>query len=477
MSRRNRKGLELKITLAGFLLICLFFLVSCDDFVLKNLLDGPEGARGPGDTVPLSISPSTITLTAGGSLTFTAVGGTPPYVFSVVSGLGSVNANTGLFVASITPGTAVVRVTDGEGGSSDATVSVSATGALAISPSTLSIAINNSITFLASGGVPPYTFSLTATGSGVPSVNAGTGLYTAGSLVGADQVQVEDSDAPPNTAVATINVTNIVTNVDYTILATNFPANATGGKAVSTGDFTIRNSGSAGGNQAVSWWVYISTDATLGSGDTLLCAGTTAALPSTGTVVIPLSGTWPLAAGIYRLFVTVDAADDLDPDTNGPTPITILAPDIDYTVTVVNNTGGSTAGGPIAGNFTVANSGADAGSQTVYWTAYVSLDDTPDGGDMVFATGTTGAIAGGGSTAGIPFSGTWPATAGNYYLVVKVSVGDDIDALNDYGDSGSIAVSDPPAPNVDYDVTVVNNTGSTTAAGPIAGNFTVANSG
>ena len=44
---------------------------------------------------PFTIVPVSITIPKGDSVIFTAVGGTPPYTYSIVSGDGSIDANTG----------------------------------------------------------------------------------------------------------------------------------------------------------------------------------------------------------------------------------------------------------------------------------------------------------------------------------------------------------------------------------------------
>jgi hypothetical protein len=74
---------------------------------------------------PLAINPATITLPTGSpqTVTFTASGGTSPYVFSVRSGDGTINAQTGVYtVAAGASGTTVVRVTDAAGRTAEAII-------------------------------------------------------------------------------------------------------------------------------------------------------------------------------------------------------------------------------------------------------------------------------------------------------------------------------------------------------------------
>jgi hypothetical protein len=473
----KRGTLSVKLYLSLMLLVLLLFN-GCHDFLLSELLDGEGGLEGLKS--PLTLGPASVTLTVNSTLTFAASGGSPPYIFSVVSGSGTINATTGEYTAPVSASTDIVQVTDSKGATATSTVTITATGALTIIPSNITVAVNNGLTFMATGGIPPYTFSLTATGSGSPTINVPTpGVYVAGGSPGTDTVQVQDSDVPPNIDTATVTVTNVATNVDYDITAINIPANALAGTAVSSTDFDIQNIGSADGSQTVNWKLYASTNTTLGAGDEMLTSGATGALASSGTSNINVTtGSWPTAAGSYYLIVEVSAADDLTTANNIQTSagqVNITLPDVDYQIVGVNNLGGTSAGGAISGNFNFENIGADNGSQVVTWEAYVSTNTSIDVGDTLIDSNTTGQLNGGQTSALIPFTGTWPSAPGNYYLIVRVTAGDDTAPGNNYDDSGSIAISAPT--DIDYTVTVVNNTGGTTAGQPLSGNFTFQNIG
>ncbi len=71
-----------------------------------------------------TIVPASITITKGDSVIFTAIGGTPPYTYSIVSGDGSIDANTGFYTAPDKQGVTIVSVTDSLDSMSDATVKV-----------------------------------------------------------------------------------------------------------------------------------------------------------------------------------------------------------------------------------------------------------------------------------------------------------------------------------------------------------------
>ncbi len=198
---KNNRAI-LVLLLPALLLALALLLAGCKDFSFYGVL----GDRI--DDTPLQIAPTSANVAeSGGILTFTATGGTPPYTYSVISGASSGSVTTtGTFTAAAS-GAVVVRVTDTKGRASDAAITVTPAGmALAISPVTVSMGPGGGLTFVASGGTAPYTFSLTA-GSGSPTIDAGTGAYVAGASIGTDTILVQDSAVPPATATASVDVT------------------------------------------------------------------------------------------------------------------------------------------------------------------------------------------------------------------------------------------------------------------------------
>ncbi len=83
----------------------------------------------------LIISPLAVTIAVNRSYQFSAIGGVPPYTYRLYPS--AVPVPSGLYQAPSTATTTTVRVTDGVGSISDATVTVVAGGPLAISPTTL----------------------------------------------------------------------------------------------------------------------------------------------------------------------------------------------------------------------------------------------------------------------------------------------------------------------------------------------------
>jgi hypothetical protein len=84
--------------------------------------------NGKCDNNPLRIAPSTVSRPFGGTQTFAAVGGVPPYSFSIFtnSSGATINSATGLYTAGSTVSQDVVRVTDAATTVNDAVVSVTA---------------------------------------------------------------------------------------------------------------------------------------------------------------------------------------------------------------------------------------------------------------------------------------------------------------------------------------------------------------
>ena len=311
--------------------------------------------------------------------------------------------------------------------------SVVTSSGIALNPATATVNVNILLQFVATGGTPPYTFTLTASGSGSPSIT-NTGLYRSGfTTPGIDTVKVTDSTpVTPKVATATVNVSATATNVDYTIQSVNPPVAGNGGQPIPPGfNFIVKNNGAANGTQPLSWWVYISDSPTFNtSGMQVLCGNVFGGLPSLGTATFQITGTWPVVSGPgppKYLFFQIAAADDLNPNNNVygglSTPVTLSPPNVDYAVSAVTNMGAATAPvlGPMTGKFHLNNGGPDNGTQYVSWAAYASPRGAVDSSAVLIATGSTPPLPASGST-DIPFSGQWPMRYGNYQLVVSVSV-------------------------------------------------------
>jgi hypothetical protein len=508
----NRMGRTFALGLAALVLT----LTGCDDFVLRTLMEGERGAAWAG---PLRISPATITVLQGQSVTFTASGGGGGYTFSKVSGAGSVTPG-GAYAAGASTGTEIIRVTDKVGGTAEATVSVTggspdyrvqATPSFpGPGPFTGNTAYSGSFVvenISSDAGMPANTITWRVYRSTDASIDPGDTVVDAGSTAALGglaasgsiafngtwpsaaatwQLLVEIAASDDATAANNLSASGPITvtdappaDVDYTVTAVNNTGGTTAGAALA-GTFTFRNVGSDNGSQGVAWAVYVSADTVWDAGDTVVDADVATPLAAaTTSAAIAFAGTWPSIGGSRYLVVKVTASDDIAPgnNTGSSAVVTVATAPVDYDVLTVVNTGGTVAGAAVAGQFQIRNIGTAAGGQTVHWTAYVSSNATLDGADPVVDADTTTALGAGATSAFIPFNGSWPSVSGTWYLIVKVTAADDVAAANDEQASGGIAITGTAPPDVDYDLLTVSYTGGTVGGGPISGEFTAQNIG
>jgi hypothetical protein len=170
---------------------------------------------------PIAISPTSTSGEVGIGTTLAASNGQPAtYQWSIKTNnshgaLGS-NCITGSASCTYTPGTTsgvtdTIQVADALGESSSGTVAVAAT--LGASPSSASMGAGSTYSgFAATGGVSPYTWSISPTGQGV-SINSSTGAVTAtgGATTGSYTVLLADALNVHATAGLTVNAALTVT--------------------------------------------------------------------------------------------------------------------------------------------------------------------------------------------------------------------------------------------------------------------------
>ena len=474
--------MKMIITLAAVISLFIFLsagLTTCSqNFNLEETLDGPEGKA-------LTLSPNSAQVGINETLDFDAEGGVPEYKYSMLQGLGTIDPGSGLYTAPGIEGTEIISVKDSYGSIKTASIEVVAgagTPVLIISPSSLTVFKGTDAVFAATGGVPPYTFSLTA---GIGNITAG-GLYTAPASTGTATVRVTDSDAPvPSTDNATVTVTDIVTNVDYEVTSVTHTAGTVGGESF-TADFLVTNTGSANGSENISWTAYISSDDTAGAGDFIASTGTItdpiASMADSGNITA--AGTWPETGGNYNIVIVISASEDLNQLNNSlstAAPVAVSDPpveDIDYHIVSVSSANTpATAGSAINESFSYRNSGDDAGSSTVYWTEYRSVNQTIDGDDTVILSGQAAPLNGNTSSGSIAVTGTWPASAGSYYILVKVNASDDVNPQNNSGYSSQFVIN-AAAGGIDYVVSeITENFPSVLTDQSVSEYFTVANIG
>ncbi len=351
-----------------------------------------------------------------------------------------------------------------------------------LDPASLLINTGGAFSFSGSGGVPPYIYSLNSSGSGTPSIDGGTGNYIAGNSVGADTVRLTDDIG--NTADCSISVVVSTSTVNYnTVIVSN--TGGTAGGAPLSGSFVFTNNGTANGSDSVSWKVYTSLDNTIGAGDILIDDGTTSDLNFGVTSAnIFFSGTWPIPVTdtTYYLIAQVSAPDDITvADNSGNTSALITAPvssDIDYIIQSISNSPSSAdVSTSVSQSFTFRNQGSDPGVLTVYWTAFISADQVLDGGDTVLNSGSESFLTALTTSGSINITGNWPASSGQYYLIIQASSGDDINPSNNFSASAPFTIS-ATAIDIDYIVTNVTKHYPTVTSGSlISETFDLSNTG
>jgi hypothetical protein len=170
-----------------------------DDVILLTDSNGNTDTASVTVNTPLSISPETVYMEVGTTQLFTGNGGELPYTYTVLSGGGSFSSN--IYTAPMSPGTAMIRLTDNNSSTKNATVNIVAANMPIIAPAVITLTVGDTQTFTATNGTGPYTYSILA--GGVGSINSGTGVYNA-TTVGIAVVRVTDSYS--NTCDATVTV-------------------------------------------------------------------------------------------------------------------------------------------------------------------------------------------------------------------------------------------------------------------------------
>jgi alpha-tubulin suppressor-like RCC1 family protein len=209
-----------RLFFTGLLLAFFTSLMGCNGVAEEKINKELEGNS---KFSSLEITPSLQFLYVNQTQQFIASGGYPPYVFSLLSGGGSITSS-GLYSAPPTKEQARVRVTDTKGTTRDALVNVEVE--IAISPVSQKINVNSSFQFLTSGGSTPYTYSIVA---GVSTVNS------SGTVIGAavpETAVLRVTDALGYYAEATVEVGNgpIISPTNATApINTTFQFTATSG--------------------------------------------------------------------------------------------------------------------------------------------------------------------------------------------------------------------------------------------------------
>ena len=164
---------------------------------------GGGSSSSSGSTITLSLIPANSQTVVLNSVTITASGGSPPYTYSIKSGFGSIDANTGIFTASGIADVETIKAQDSAGNSGTTNITVNAQ--LSATPAVTNLSFGATQAISPFGGIAPYTYSVTSGGGTVDLF----GNYTAPLSATTGIVTISDSALPtPNTATATLNVSN-----------------------------------------------------------------------------------------------------------------------------------------------------------------------------------------------------------------------------------------------------------------------------
>jgi len=216
----------------------------------------------------LHLTPAVVDTAPLAQMTFTVSGGSGTgYSFALTANTshGTIDANSGAYaVGALGGGTDAVTVTDSLGNTATAQVHVG--GALTATVATTISPPRGTLTPTVSGGAAPLMYALTTNGSG-GSINATTGVYTAGALGNtSDVITVRDANG------ATVTVT-VQVGSGLTIAPVAGPVQTAQQKAL------VASGGSGSGFV----WSVVSS----GSGGTVVAAtGAYTAGPHAGTDVI-----------------------------------------------------------------------------------------------------------------------------------------------------------------------------------------------
>lgn len=177
-----------------------------DSYFANNpFVSDPRDPTSPHDLV---VDPGSAMITyIGQAVSFTVKGGRPVYHWDVVNGNGTIAGSPGdggqaIYTANAVAENSVI-VYDAQGHSAIAYINSSATNALTISPTSVTLTNNAAVAVFAAGnGRPPYNWSV-LNGNGVLNTTAGTSIIYTRSAVGDNAVTV--TDAAGSTASAVIH--------------------------------------------------------------------------------------------------------------------------------------------------------------------------------------------------------------------------------------------------------------------------------
>jgi hypothetical protein len=155
----------------------------------------------------ISKNPANISASVGTSMNLTMSSGTQPYNIQTepnsTIALALINDNT-LMIVGVAPGATSITLQDSSGININLNITVGNETPLAVSPKSVSTNVSGTGTATISGGTPPYTITVPATGA-MATVSGNT-LTVTGSGQGTTSVTIQDSYSPAETITVPINI-------------------------------------------------------------------------------------------------------------------------------------------------------------------------------------------------------------------------------------------------------------------------------
>ena len=190
---------------------------------------GGGGGGSPPPPPPLTLSSPSASLGAGTTIALTAAGGQTPYSFSISSGAGIVDGG-GVFTAPETAGTTVVQVADKSGATAKTSLQIIV---VAFVNATANVDSNTTTTQIATGGAPPYNYSIASGGGNIDA----SGQFISPNGPAIATLQVTDSKGAVALASITVNAPLVANEPTPTIGGgTSVLVGVTGGQ----GPFTYK---------------------------------------------------------------------------------------------------------------------------------------------------------------------------------------------------------------------------------------------
>lgn len=284
----------------------IMWLIACSLSLLNaGCSSGSSSDPGTATTTSvLSVSPAAPAVAPGGTISFSVSGGVAPYYYSVISpasptgGYFTGNLYTAPATLATNPLAVTVEISDSAGNTTEIGIGVTTTGVstLAISPTLPTVAPNGQLTFSATGGTPPYSFTvLTANGG------AFTGAVYTAPPTAMTNVIVQVTDAASDIAQTSITVagttsTTLTCEGTFTMIVQNGTATLTIIQDDS-GNIAGSISNISGGSTAVD--SISGTCSITSSGGTIQFDNLSTGSQYTGTIFESLGGTTLDFSGTY----------------------------------------------------------------------------------------------------------------------------------------------------------------------------------